>query len=99
MKMARLKTQKTTLWDEDHFFNEISAIKNAIGEFISQYVCGRTHVECFRDIVCGQIIHKKVKGCSYFYKLLSLHDKKDGWDAAFCSMERDLRDFDPSYIF
>ena len=68
----------------------------------SQYIYGRTHAECFRDIrppVSNLIVHKKAKGFSYFYKLLSLHDKKDGWDAACCSMERDLSEFDPSYIF
>ena len=34
-----------------------------------------------------------------FHKLLSSHDKSDGWEASCCSMERDLVDFDPNYIF
>ena len=108
--MVTLKKLKTTPWDKDQFFqNEISAIKNAIGNLTtqSQYVCGRACAECFSDIrlpvshfnTYGRIINKKAKGCSIFYNLLSLHDKKDGWDAACCSMERDLTDFDPYYIF
>ena len=48
---------------------------------------------------CGRIIHKKAKGCSNFYKLLSSNDKKDGWDSASRSMECDLTDSDPNYIF
>ena len=43
------------------------------------------------------MIHKKARGCSNFYMLLSFEDKKDGWDSA--CMERDLTDFDPNYIF
>ena len=47
----------------------------------------------------GRIIHKKAKGCSNFYKLLSYNDKKDSWESANRSMQRDLTDFDPNYIF
>ena len=57
-------------------FYEISALKKAIGEYISQlqYIGGRTHVECIRDIkspinnfnIYGRIVHKKAKGCAYF---------------------------------
>ena len=47
----------------------------------------------------GQIVHRKAKGCSNLYKLLSFHDKKDGWDGACCSMECDLTDFEQNYIF
>ena len=64
-------------------------------------------LECLRYIklqienmnAYGRIIHKKAKGCSYFYKLLTSNDKKDGWDSASRSMERDLTDLDPNYIF
>ena len=49
--------------------------------------------------IYGRIVHKKAKGCSYFYKLLSVHDKSYGWEASCCCMERDLVDFDPNYIF
>ena len=47
-----VKKQKTTPWHKGQCFFLISAFENAIGEFISQsqYVCGRTRVECFRDI-------------------------------------------------
>ena len=47
----------------------------------------------------GRIVHRKAKGCSNFYKLLSFEDKKDGWEAACRGMERDLLDFDPNYNF
>ena len=72
-----------------------------------QYLCGKTRAECFREIkpqienmnAYGRIVHKKAKGCSNFYKLLSFNDKKDGWDSNSRSMEQDLTDFDPNYIF
>ena len=44
-------------------------------------------------------MHKKAKGCSHFYKLLSAHNKNDGWEAPCNGMERDLEDFDPDYDF
>ena len=47
----------------------------------------------------GRMVHKKARGCSNFYMLLSFEDKKDGWDNACRSMEQDLTDFDPNYIF
>ena len=90
-------------------FYENSAIENTFGEFITQcqYLSGKACMEFFRDIkpkigimnAYGQIVHRKAKGCSNFYNLLSFHDKKDGWDGACCSMERALTDFDPNYIF
>ena len=46
----------------------------------------------------GRIVHKKVKGCSTFYKLLNFEDKKDGWDKVCRGMERDLTDFDPNTV-
>ena len=33
------------------------------------------------------------------YKMLSAHDKKDGWDSSCNKMENDLADFDPEYEF
>ena len=67
----------------------------------------QSHDGCLRVIgaetgnfnVNGRIVHKKARGCSTFYKLLSYEDKKDGWDSASRSMERDLTDFDPNYVF
>ena len=61
------------------------------------YTCGKTREGCLRVIgaesgnfnAYGRIIHKKARGCSTFYKLLSYEDKKDGWDSASRSMERD----------
>ena len=47
----------------------------------------------------GRIIHRKAKGCSNFYKLLSFEEKTDGWDAACRGMERDLLGFDPNCNF
>ena len=44
-------------------------------------------------------MHKKAKGCSYFYKILSTHDKKDGWDSSCNRMENDLTEYDPEYEF
>ena len=51
------------------FFFELSALNNAIGEYISQsqYICGRTHMESIRDIkpsisnynIYGRIVNKK----------------------------------------
>ena len=47
----------------------------------------------------GRIIHRKARGCSNFYKLLSFEEKKDGWEAACRGMERDSQNFDPNYNF
>ena len=90
-------------------FYENSAIENTFGEFITQcqYLSGKTSVECFIDNkhqkgnmnAQGRIVHRKAKGCSSFYKLLSFHDKKDVWESACCSMECDLTNLDPNYIF
>ena len=49
--------------------------------------------------VYGRIVHRKVKGCSSFYKLLNFDEKKDGWEKACRGMEIDLIDFGPSYCF
>ena len=55
---------------------ELSAIHNAIGEFIDEYKyrCADNFAECIRGIkpsigiynIYGRIVHKKAKGCSYF---------------------------------
>ena len=47
----------------------------------------------------GRIIPKKAKICLNFYKLLSFNNKKESWDSASRSIECDLTDFDPNYIF
>ena len=64
-------------------------------------------MESIRDIkpsignynIYGHIVHKKARGCSHFYKLLSAHDKNYSWDAPCIGMERDLVDFEPDYDF
>ena len=90
-------------------FYELCALKNAISDYISQsqYICDRMHVECLREIqptlsnynIYGRMVHKKVEGCSHFYKLLSAYDKNDGWESPCNGMERDLEDFDPDCDF
>ena len=69
-------------------FFELSALKQAIGDHIVEYKhqCGNNYMECIRGIkpnigvfnIYGRIVHKKAKGCSYFYVLLCTHDKKMG---------------------
>ena len=90
-----------------HF--ELSELESTMRDFVSssQYSCGRTHVGCLREIgtemlnfnAYGRIIHRQNNGCSYFYKLLSFEEKKDGWEAACRGMERDFLDFNPNYYF
>ena len=73
------------------FFKNI-AIENAVGDFMTccQYTCSKTREGCLRVIgaesrnfnAYGRIVHKKARGCSIFYKLLSYEDKKDGLDSA-----------------
>ena len=81
-------------------FYELTALKNAIGDYISEFKnkCERAYVDCIRDNkpvisnfnVYGWIVHKKAKGCSHFYKLLCAYDKNNGWAAPCNGMERDL---------
>ena len=69
-------------------FFELSAIQNAISDYIEEYRyrCLDNYMECIKGIkpsigiynIYGRIVHKKAKGCSHFYKMLSTHDKKDG---------------------
>ena len=106
--MATFKKQRITPLGGGPFF-EIIAIENALGDFTTccQNDCGKTREGCLRVIGTeignfnsyGKIVHKKARGCSTFYKLLSYKDKKDGWDSVSRSMERDLTDFDPNYMF
>ena len=64
-------------------------------------------MECIRGIkpsigvfnIYGRIVHKKAKGCSHFYELLSTHDRSDGWESPCNKMESDLTNLDPSYDF
>ena len=64
-------------------------------------------MECIRGIkpnigvfnIYGRIVHKKAKGCSYFYKLLCAHDKQDGWENPCNKMENDLTNLNPEYTF
>ena len=96
-KNGNFKKPEEYLIGKRPVFYENSAIENALGEFIKQcqYLCGKTGVEWHRQIkppisnmnAYGRIVHRKAKGCSNFYNLLSFHDKKDGWDGACCSME------------
>ena len=69
---------------------KLSDIHNAIGEYIDEYKyrCADNYMECIRGIrrsigifnIYGRIVHKKAKGCSHFYKMLSTHDKRwVGW--------------------
>ena len=98
----------TITWDRNLFY-ELSVLKNAINEYISEckYKCGRTYADCIRGIkpfisnynIYGRIVHKKAKGCSYFYKLLCAQDKNDEWVAPCNGMEKDLVEFDPNYDF
>ena len=88
---------------------ELIAIHNAIGEYIDEYKyrCADNFAECIRGIgpcigiynIYGRIVHKKAKGCYYFYKILSTHDRKDGWESACNRMESDLTEYDPDYEF
>ena len=64
-------------------------------------------MECIRKIkpnigvfnIYGRIVHKRAKGCSYFYELLSANDKQDGWESPCNRMENDLTNFNPEYDF
>ena len=49
--------------------------------------------------IYGRIVHKRAKGCSYFYELLSINDKNDGWAGPCIRMENDLVINDPTYNF
>ena len=90
-------------------FYENIAIENALSDFMTscQNLCGKTHEGCLRVIetkienmnAYGRMIHRKARECSNFYMLLSFEDRKYGWDSACRSMEWDLTDFDPNYIF
>ena len=90
-------------------FFELSAIQNAISDYIEEYKyrCVDNYMECIRRIkpsigiynIYGRIMHKKANGCSHFYKMLSTHDRKDGWDGPCNKMEIDLTNFDPDYEF
>ena len=72
-------------------FFELSAIQNAIGDYIEEYKyrCLDNYMECIRGIkpsigiynIYGRIVHKKAKGCSHFYKTLAHMTKKMDWMA------------------
>ena len=63
-------------------FFELTALKNAIGVYISEYKnrCGKAYVDCIREIkpaisnynIYGRIVYKNAKGCSHFYKLVCI---------------------------
>ena len=73
------------------------AIEYALSDFTTscQKLCGKTVKGCLRVIetkienmnAYGRIVHKKARGCSNFYMLLSFEDRKEGWDSACHSME------------
>ena len=86
-------------------FFELSALKRAIGDHIEEhkYQGGNNYMECIRGIkpnigifnIYGRIVHKKAKGCSHYYDLLSTHDRSDGWEGPCNKMESDLTNLDP----
>ena len=88
---------------------ELNALKLAIDNYISEYKyrCGNDYSECIRNItpgigvynIYGRIVHKRAKGCSYFYELLSINEKKDGWASPCIKMENDIMANDPLYSF
>ena len=88
---------------------ELTALKNAIGDSISEYKnkCGKAYVDCIREIkpiignynIYGRIVFKKEKGYSHFYKLLCASDKNNGWVTLCNGMDRGLTEFNPGYNF
>ena len=80
---------------------ELAALKNAMKTKIEQLRnnCVKNYEECLVGIkpeisnynIYGRILFKRAKGCSYFYKLLCVSDKRDGGENPCNSMERDSK--------
>ena len=49
--------------------------------------------------IYGRLVFNRAKGCSYFYKVLCVNDKNNGWENPCKSMERDLKSIDQNYTF
>ena len=88
---------------------ELAALKNAIKTKVEQFGnnCGINYEKCLVGIkpkisnynIYGRIVFKRAKGCSYFYKLLCVNNKSDGWENPCKSMEIDLKNVDQNYTF
>ena len=84
------------------FEYEFGALKSTVKDFIDVYSGGKLGVNTGRDIrsrgyddgynIYGRLVTRRKKGCSYYYTMLNIHAKTDGWTRCSTKLEADAED-------